>query len=604
MESISYNMPGTSTTTTSSIPTSSRVPPINMPINNLKPSQRGKASTTNTPVSPRCSTPDVGGRDKPKKKDRNKADPHTYDPKPIPSPYVTPERSPRDPHSSPFALPLGSQVAKRVLAEAEQSEKALEQIFGELLAQMNIKDDLKAQMRTWDEGKKMTLLRQQRNSVANIKKDANKSGFQKYFDSCPLKVSILASRGIPNEFLDIYAEIHTKDETYRTTTPWKLPFACELVCRDLMSVLKVQVFRRSPGDANNDPFMGEITFIMDALADDTVHTRWFDLKPMQGRKDAVSGKLQLSIHLMVDKGKLMGVNSDKPVSGKQDIKPKGVLNLSPLSEEWVLMQNLIANSEAENAIKESVNLLYDHIELDDEQLARFEDDVFEADAVWMDKIVALGGLAWTLDHIGYLCYKLKSRRTQERDKQKVERLVSIVRKMLVSKTIINRLTNTPGALSILLDALDHINPAKQTEVFQMLIACQECKQYSGDLGDALENMLNSNKRLFCSLLHELEKGKDLKFKEVFLTFMNITLTNMRQLSKKIYVRALCITLGLSELLLMGVARIYLVPEIARQVEQFLLDIDRDKKEITVSQNVDEQDFSHKLLKNLKFGFNQ
>ena len=25
----------------------------------------------------------------------------------------------------------------------------------------------------------------------------------------------------------------------------------------------------------------------------------------------------------------------------------------------------------------------------------------------MDKIVALGGLAWTLDHIGYLCHKLR-----------------------------------------------------------------------------------------------------------------------------------------------------------------------------------------------------
>ena len=52
-------------------------------------------------------------------------------------------------------------------------------------------------------------------------------------------------------------------------------------------------------------------------------------------------------------------------------------------------------------------MLYDNIELDDEQLGKFENDVNEADAVWMDKIVALGGLAWTLDHIGYLCFKLK-----------------------------------------------------------------------------------------------------------------------------------------------------------------------------------------------------
>ena len=38
-----------------------------------------------------------------------------------------------------------------------------------------------------------------------------------------------------------------------------------------------------------------------------------------------------------------------------------------------------------------------------------------------------------------------------------------------------------------------------------------CLNYR-DLGDAIEGMLNSNKRLFSSLLHELEKGRDLKFK--------------------------------------------------------------------------------------------
>ena len=59
-----------------------------------------------------------------------------------------------------------------------------------------------------------------------------------------------------------------------------------------------------------------------------------------------------------------------------------------------------------------------------------------------------------------------------------------------------------------------------------------CLNYR-DLGDAIEGMLNSNKRLFSSLLHELEKGRDLKFKVLpptlsfllfissFLTFFNI-----------------------------------------------------------------------------------
>lgn len=90
----------------------------------------------------------------------------------------------------------------------------------------------------------------------------------------------------------------------------------------------------------------------------------------------------------------------------------------------------------ENSIKDSVNLLYDHIELENEQLRKFENEVSEADAVWMDKIVSLGGLAWTVDHISYLCHKLKSKRSQEKDKAKVATLVSIVRKILISKVII------------------------------------------------------------------------------------------------------------------------------------------------------------------------
>ena len=78
---------------------------------------------------------------------------------------------------------------------------------------------------------------------------------------------------------------------------------------------------------------------------------------------------------------------------------------------------------------------------------------------------------------------------------------------------------------------------KGVNVFQMLIACQECKQFSGyvaeggkergsvfysflpfanflksDLGEALEHTLSSNKKLFWALLQELENGADLKFK--------------------------------------------------------------------------------------------
>jgi hypothetical protein len=35
------------------------------------------------------------------------------------------------------------------------------------------------------------------------------------------------------------------------------------------------------------------------------------------------------------------------------------------------------------------------------------------------------------------------------------------------------------ALQVLMESLDYLDSSKQVEVFQMLIACQECKQYSG-----------------------------------------------------------------------------------------------------------------------------
>lgn len=37
---------------------------------------------------------------------------------------------------------------------------------------------------------------------------------------------------------------------------------------------------------------------------------------MHGKKEKVSGKLQLSLHLMVDKGKLLGSRSNKNTAGE------------------------------------------------------------------------------------------------------------------------------------------------------------------------------------------------------------------------------------------------------------------------------------------------
>ena len=116
----------------------------------------------------------MGGREKPKKKEKDKEKENRGDPmfdnggfkgessaKPAPdpalnkpryfpllssSPYLPLLSSPplfltlftyrvdASPRGGPnFNMSLGSQVAKLVLAEAEQSEKALEQIFGDLL---------------------------------------------------------------------------------------------------------------------------------------------------------------------------------------------------------------------------------------------------------------------------------------------------------------------------------------------------------------------------------------------------------------------------------------------------------------------------------------
>jgi hypothetical protein len=118
-------------------------------------------------VTARCSTPDVGGSDKPKKKDRKRSDSKSNDnqngsqsnaPKPeqfapprsfihtfpnflsfhstsptLPITYTITNRVDIRVQNANGTIPLGNQVAKRVLAEAEQSERALEQIFGELL---------------------------------------------------------------------------------------------------------------------------------------------------------------------------------------------------------------------------------------------------------------------------------------------------------------------------------------------------------------------------------------------------------------------------------------------------------------------------------------
>jgi hypothetical protein len=90
----------------------------------------------------------------------------------------------------------------------------------------------------------MTLLRQQRLHIAKANKDANKEDSSKlFFDGCPLKITIIAAQDLPKEFSKkVFATIHVKEEKAKTSHPWKLPFDCDFMCRDLMSLLKVQLY--------------------------------------------------------------------------------------------------------------------------------------------------------------------------------------------------------------------------------------------------------------------------------------------------------------------------------------------------------------------------
>ncbi len=94
-----------------------------------------------------------------------------------------------------------------------------------------------------------------------------------------------------------------------------------------------------------------------------------------------------------------------------------------------------------------------NIEMTEEVIEQLKHDIKEADMLWIDRLVQLGGMAWTLEHISFLCYKLKyfccmfwlsfslmtcrSRRKSPKDKTNLEKLVSLLRKMMVSKVCIS-----------------------------------------------------------------------------------------------------------------------------------------------------------------------
>ena len=60
---------------------------------------------------------------------------------------------------------MGGERRQEMIDSGNMERRTREETNACFKTQMNIKDDMKAQMRAWDEGKKMTLLRQQRNSI-------------------------------------------------------------------------------------------------------------------------------------------------------------------------------------------------------------------------------------------------------------------------------------------------------------------------------------------------------------------------------------------------------------------------------------------------------
>jgi hypothetical protein len=492
-------------------------------------------------------------------------------------------------------------VAKKALDDAEQSERAVEIIFEELMNQMNIKDDMKVQMRAWDVEKKKTLLLQKRILHTTQTKDTSKEDTSRlFFDGCMLKVTLMGLKDFPRDVAKVVATVTVKEEKVKTPTPWKVPFECEILCKDLSSSIKIQLHNHTKFGLKEE-FLGEVNVSLESIADDRTHVRWYELQPRQNKKDKVEGHLHVSLHLKVDKSKLLDRleierQYDQILLSKGQQVPQ---KRPPLAEQWDYVQNFgVAKNKAksketelENKIRDFIEHLRANLELEDSFIDQFKDYVNNEDVLWVDKLVSLGGLDWTLDHINFLCHKFRSKRKNEKDKPKVEKLVSIVRKMMVSRTVLMRLINNSSGLIVLLASLEHVGVQKGINVFQMLIACQECKQFSGDLGDAFEYMLNSNKKLFWSLLQELENGSDLKFKEVFLTFINITIVNIKNITKRINLRTQIITTGLAEEFLENITKSFPLPEIVYQVEEFLSEMDQDRNEVLLTQNIDKQDFA-------------
>eukprot|EP00026_Physarum_polycephalum_P014613 Phypoly_transcript_15150.p1 GENE.Phypoly_transcript_15150~~Phypoly_transcript_15150.p1 ORF type:complete len:284 (+),score=51.43 Phypoly_transcript_15150:84-935(+) len=165
-------------------------------------------------------------------------------------------------------------VAKKALDDAEQSERAVELIFEELMNQMNMKDDMKVQMRGWDVEKKKTLLLQKR-MLHTATKDTTKEDTSKlFFDGCILKVTILGLKEFPRDLAKVVAGISVKEEKVKTPTPWKVPFECEIMCRDLAAVVRIQIHNHTKFGLKEE-FLGEIHIPLEAISDDRPHVRWY-----------------------------------------------------------------------------------------------------------------------------------------------------------------------------------------------------------------------------------------------------------------------------------------------------------------------------------------
>jgi hypothetical protein len=259
--------------------------------------------------------------------------------------------------------------------------------------------------------------------------------------------------------------MQVKEDKFKTNaSSWNPPFDWTVEVRDLATTLKVQLWDKK-SKFGSDDFVGEIIIPLESIADNKLKNRWFGLQSREHKKDKVEGDLHLIVHFMVDKLKLpdkLEIETQYEALLASQGKPPPSKKLS-LPEQWEAVQQAgVAVSKQKTAdeyeaqIIDILETLRNEIELEDVFLVNYKVLLKNADILWVDKLVSTGGLEWTLDHIRYFYNKMRSRRKNEKDKKKIEILLSCIRKMMVRKSIITRFMSIPQALLTVFNVLEYL----------------------------------------------------------------------------------------------------------------------------------------------------